>query len=78
MSVGIQNAPPHIYPKGETAEPPLQQKMHRHMCFSETSPPVVDANGDEEEDEHFPTAPLDDSVWSEEPIPERELCIQIA
>ena len=25
--------------------------------------------------EHFPTAPLDDEVWSEDPIPDRQLCI---
>ena len=26
-------------------------------------------------DEHFQTAPLDDEVWSEDPIPDRQLCI---
>ena len=26
-------------------------------------------------EEHFPTAPLDDEVWSEDPIPDRVLCI---
>ena len=26
-------------------------------------------------EEHFPTAPLDDEVWSEDPIPDRLLCI---
>ena len=26
-------------------------------------------------EENFPTAPLDDEVWSEDPIPDRQLCI---
>ena len=26
-------------------------------------------------EEHFPTAPLDDAIWSEDPIPDRQLCI---
>ena len=26
-------------------------------------------------EDHFPTAPLDDEVWSEDPIPDRLLCI---
>ena len=26
-------------------------------------------------EENFPTAPLDDLVWSEDPIPDRHLCI---
>ena len=25
-------------------------------------------------EEHFPTAPLEDDVWSEDPIPDRQLC----
>ena len=27
-------------------------------------------------EEYFPTALLDDEVWSEDPIPNRQLCIQ--
>ena len=27
------------------------------------------------EEEHFPTAPLDDDIWMEEPVPDRHLCI---
>ena len=26
-------------------------------------------------EEHFPTAPLENDIWSEDPIPERLLCI---
>ena len=29
----------------------------------------------EEEDEHFPIAPLNDDIWMEEPVPDRHLCI---
>ena len=29
----------------------------------------------EEEEEDFPTAPLDDDVWMEEPVPDRHFCI---
>ena len=29
-------------------------------------------------EEHFPTAPLDDEIWLEDPIPDRQLCIQKA
>ena len=28
-----------------------------------------------EEEEHFPTAQLDDDVWMDEPVPDRYLCI---
>ena len=28
------------------------------------------------EEEDFPTAPLDDDIWLEDPIPDRHLCIQ--
>ena len=30
---------------------------------------------EEEVEEHFPTAPLDDDVWMEEPVPNRHLYI---
>ena len=33
------------------------------------------ADEDKEEEEHFPTAPLNDDVWMEEPVPDRHLCI---
>ena len=31
---------------------------------------------DKEEEEHFPTASLNDDAWMEEPVPDRHLCIQ--
>ena len=30
---------------------------------------------EEDAEEHFPTASLNDDVWMEEPVPERHLCI---
>ena len=30
---------------------------------------------EEEEQEHSPTAPLNDDIWMEEPVPDRHLCI---
>ena len=35
--------------------------------------PSKDATAKEEED--FPTAPLDDDIWLEDPVPDRHLCI---
>ena len=32
----------------------------------------------DDKEEDFPTAPLDDFVWSKEPIKERDLCIHMA
>ena len=65
-------------PKGRPIGLPLQQMTHRCLSFHDAPPPLVDPNDNEEEEEYFPTAPLDDLVWSEEPIPERDLCIQVA
>ena len=45
--------------------------------LQQLTPPAVDPDDDKEE-EDFHTAPLDDSVLSEEPIPERDLCIHMA
>ena len=33
---------------------------------------------DDEEKEYFPTASLDDEVWLEEPLQERDICIHMA
>ena len=33
------------------------------------------ADEEEDKEECFPTAPLDDDVWMEEPVPDRHLCI---
>ena len=56
----------------------LQQITHRHLSISDVPPPVVDPDGDEEEEEYFPTAPLDDLAWSKKPTLEKDLCIHMA
>ena len=33
--------------------------------------PSQDATGEED----FPTSPLDDAIWLEDPVPDRHLCI---
>ena len=35
----------------------------------------VPSKEEEEVEEHYPTAPLDNDVWMEEPVPDRHLCI---
>ena len=38
---------------------------------------LTSADEEEEEvEEHFPTAPLNDDIWMEEPVLDRHLCIQ--
>ena len=34
-----------------------------------------DVPSEEEEEEHFPTAPLDDDIWMDKPVPDSHLCI---
>ena len=41
--------------------------------------PILAADSDSNmEEEDFPTSALSDPVWSKEPIPDRQLCIQMA
>ena len=49
---------------GRTEQPlPAKHQMAHHLTSAE------------EVEKHFPTAPLDDDVWMEEPVPDRHLCI---
>ena len=43
------------------------------MSTPNTDDPFQNVTAEEEED--FPTAPLDDDFWLEEPVPDRHLCI---
>ena len=57
-------------------EPPSQP--HHHMDYHHTSTPSTDNSFQDattEEEEDFPTAPLDDDIWLEEPVLDRHLCI---
>ena len=47
-------------------------------CLSFCDALVLELDDDDDNEEHFPTVPLDDSVWSEEPILERDLYIHMA
>ena len=58
------------------AEPPSQ--LQHHINYYYTSTLSIDdsfqgATAEDEED--FPTVPLDDNIWLENPVPDRHLCI---
>ena len=36
---------------------------------------LTSAKEEDDEEEHFPTAPFNDDIWMEEPVPDRHLCI---
>ena len=44
---------------------PAEHQMAHHLTSAE----------EEDLEEHFPTAPLDNDIWMEEPVPDRHLCI---
>ena len=56
-------------------ELPFHQEVCRCLTFEETPPSEVDSGNKED----FPTADLDDPVWSEKPIPNncQQLCIHL-
>ena len=49
----------------------IENTMAHHLTSMEEDEDEEDA------DEHFPTASLDDNVWMEEPLPDRHLCIHV-
>ena len=64
----------------EDEESTLDPRMEDHSPDKDTLAhclPSIAEEDEEEEDaeEHFPTASLDDNVWMEEPIPDWQLCI---
>ena len=45
-------------------------------CHFTSTPSTNDSFQDATaEEEDFPTAPLDDDIWLEDPVPDRHLCI---
>ena len=52
---------------------PVEHQMAHHLTTDSFQD--VPSEEEEEAEEHFPTAPLDDDVWMEEPVPDRHLCI---
>ena len=66
----MDNSPLH----GRTEQfSPVKQQMACHL----TDDSMQDVTSEEEKeiDEHFPTVPLGDGVWMEEPVLDRHLCI---
>ena len=63
------SGPPH-----GRAEPP--SPVQHHMNYHHTSTPSTDDSFQDTiaEDEDFPTVPLDDNIWLEDPVPDRHLC----
>ena len=59
--------------KGRPAKPPLHQMVCRHPNFDDSPPAAFNSDDDEKED--FPQAHLNDSLWSEKPILNRDWCI---
>ena len=52
----------------------ISQAVYQQLTFSETPPSVMDSHEEVEQD--FPVAELEDPVWLEQPIPNRQwLCI---
>ena len=47
--------------------------VYHHTSTPNTDDLFQDATAKEEDD--FPTAPLDDDIWLEDPVPDRHLCI---
>ena len=58
----------HLHGRAEQSSP-----VQQHMVYHCTDDSFQDATNEEEED--FPTAPLNDDIWLEEPVPVRHLCI---
>ena len=58
---------------GKTEPPSLVQ---HHIDYHHTSPGTDDSFQDTSaKEENFPTAPPDDNIWLEDPVPDRHLCI---
>ena len=57
------------------AQPP--SPLQHHMdCHHTITPSVDDSFQDATAEDSFSTAPLDDNIWLEDPVPDRHLCIQ--
>ena len=61
---------------GRTVGCPFYRIAEKCLNFDAMPPPIMKC--DDEEEEYFPTAPLDDRVWSEDPILETDVCIHMA
>ena len=62
----------------EDEESSLKPRVEDHSLEEDTLACHLPSIAEEDEDdaeEHFPTASLDDNVWMEQPVLERQLCI---
>ena len=53
----------------------LLARMEHHSPIEHLLAHHLSSTDKDEEEEHFPTAPLNDDVWMEEPVSDRHLCI---
>ena len=53
----------------------LHPRMEHHSPDENTVACHLTSIEEEDAEEHFPTASLDDNVWMEQPVPDRHLCI---
>ena len=53
----------------------LSSPVQQHMVYHHTDDSFQDATNEREEEEDFPTAPLDDDIWLEEPVQDMHFCI---
>ena len=60
--------------EGVESSPCLQHDMDTHNTAT-PCPDDYSQNATAEDEEDFSTAPLDNDVWLEEPVPDRHFCI---
>ena len=64
---------PYSSPLHERVEAP--SPVHHHMNYHHTSTPSTHDSFQDATEEDFPTAPLDGTIWLEDPVPDTHLCI---
>ena len=74
---GAASIPPSTQ-KGRTAGPPFYRLAQKYLHFDDMPSSSMECDDEDEDEVYFPTSPLDDEVWSKEPIPDRDLCTHMA
>ena len=75
------NASSSAHRSADLSSPKHHNRHHYHTSTQNKEQFFTDINGvawdndTPSSKEHFSTAPFDDDVWSEDPIPDRQLCI---
>ena len=65
---------PDSSPQHGRSVPPLPVQHHMN-CHHTSTPSTDDSFQDATAEEDFPTVPLDDDIWLEDPDPDRHICI---